>query len=357
MEIKARKNFGGHLDYPNYLFITALDTYGYKFTYGEEKMSSWENDDFQKYFQDRCSWFFRSSGDYLYFYGRDKDQDVAFYGYWTSGELDIQCGAKDFETARIWIEKVVKDIPSPPPSTSKKTAFNFWSCTPDMHGGTYYTRMLDVNTWEECKLNYPEGVNAQVAHTLAMKGEDITRGKLLLWHGKPGTGKTSAIRSLSTEWREWCSFHYIMDPERFFAVPSYMMDVMVRNMGGKPWRLLILEDSDKFIKADAGEVAGQGLQRLLNIGDGLIGQALKVLILITTNENIKSFHPAVTRHGRCLDNIEFTEFPSTEANAWLKFHGLDPNRNSNTSLAELYDLKYQTPVNRPAEVAAPGQYL
>jgi len=39
-------------------------------------------------------------------------------------------------------------------------------------------------------------------------------GRLLLWTGPPGTGKTYALRTLAWEWRRWCSFHYVTDPRR-----------------------------------------------------------------------------------------------------------------------------------------------
>jgi hypothetical protein len=32
-----------------------------------------------------------------------------------------------------------------------------------------------------------------------------------------GTGKTFGLRALAWEWREWCDFHYIVDPDTFFG--------------------------------------------------------------------------------------------------------------------------------------------
>jgi hypothetical protein len=51
--------------------------------------------------------------------------------------------------------------------------------------------------------------------------------------------------------------------------------------------------------ADAKEQAGQGLSRFLNVVDSIIGQGLRVLILVTTNEPLRRLHPAVSRPGRC----------------------------------------------------------
>ena len=35
--------------------------------------------------------------------------------------------------------------------------------------------------------------------------DDEHGGRLILWHGEPGTGKTHALRALAWEWRKWCT--------------------------------------------------------------------------------------------------------------------------------------------------------
>ena len=80
----------------------------------------------------------------------------------------------------------------------------------------------------------------------------------------------------------------------------------------------ILEDTGELLAADAKERTGQGLSRLLNVVDGLIGQGLRVLVLVTTNETLRSLHPAVSRPGRCASQIEFAAFTADEAAEWLE---------------------------------------
>jgi hypothetical protein len=54
----------------------------------------------------------------------------------------------------------------------------------------------------------------------------------------------------------------------------------------RTWRLLIIEDCDELIRGDAKKATGEALSRLLNVTDSRLGQGLKVLSCITTNEGL-----------------------------------------------------------------------
>ena len=102
------------------------------------------------------------------------------------------------------------------------------------------------------------------------------------------------------------------------------------------WRLLVLEDTGELLRPDAKSIIGQGLSRFLNVVDGLIGQGLRVLVLVTTNERIEALHPAVARPGRCAANIEFEPLSEQEASAWLDRHGVTSTDHAPQILASLY---------------------
>jgi hypothetical protein len=104
----------------------------------------------------------------------------------------------------------------------------------------------------------------------------------------------------------------------------------------KDWRLLVLEDTGELLQPDAKAVIGQGLARFLNLVDGLIGQGLRVLVLVTTNEEICKLHPAVARPGRCAADIEFAGLDQSEADAWLAAHGAPVGTDGRRTIAELY---------------------
>jgi hypothetical protein len=101
------------------------------------------------------------------------------------------------------------------------------------------------------------------------------------------------------------------------------------------WRLLVLEDTGELLVADAKERVGQGLSRFLNLVDGLIGQGLRTMVLVTTNESVGRLHPAVSRPGRCMATVEFGPLSALEANRWLA-ERTDARVSTTTTLAELY---------------------
>jgi ATP-dependent 26S proteasome regulatory subunit len=102
------------------------------------------------------------------------------------------------------------------------------------------------------------------------------------------------------------------------------------------WRLLILEDTGELLAADARMQSGQGLSRFLNVVDGLIGQGLRILVLVTTNEELGDLHPAISRPGRCAANVLFRKIPVEQANAWLKAQGQESTVSEPVTLAALY---------------------
>ena len=121
------------------------------------------------------------------------------------------------------------------------------------------------------------------------------------------------------------------------------------------WRLVVVEDVDELLRADARLVSGQALSRLLNLTDGLIGQGLNVLLLLTTNDPVGQLHPAVTRPGRCLAEVAFSTLSPAESAAWLGDGHRRPERP--LTLAELYALRGDTPARVSPRAERQGLYL
>lgn len=263
----------------------------------------------------------------------------------SAGYVNVSVAGSSVDAATLALKAVRKLFPRSKSPSEGTIQMTFWWNT--RRSPVSWHRVIAAPSWDQIKDNYPGAGELEKLSKLRTSPEG--KGRLLLWHGLPGTGKTYAIRALAREWREWCDFQYVTDPEAFFGDASYMMEVLMQGAAEAPvgpsarpledskWRMLIIEDANELIEPDAKQRTGQALGRLLNVAEGLIGQGLKVLLLITTNEKVGDLHPAVARPGRCFSNIEFKAFSKDEARRWLTTHNRDPeDAGERQTLADLY---------------------
>jgi hypothetical protein len=287
-----------------------------------------------------------------------------------SGWVHVQVAGRDPEHVGRTLGELKELFPPPDPSSTHRVNVQFW--TYGQHGPISSYREVSVPEWSDLEGNYTSETRARL-EVLMREFKPAHGGQLILWHGEAGTGKTFALRALAWEWRDWCEFQYIVDPDSFFGEHAdYLMSVLTQpgyaempdprvmhrmmmsggyvDFGGSPdedvskaWRLLILEDTGELLTPDAKSIIGQGLSRFLNVVDGLIGQGLRILVLVTTNEPMKALHPAVARPGRCAANIEFEPLSVEESNAWLGRHGVEDRVARPTLLGDLYALEAGQP--------------
>jgi len=211
---------------------------------------------------------------------------------------------------------------------------------------SYSTKQLDGSSLDSVLDNY--GAEVQQHIKLIRDIKKIKKnGKLIILNGKPGTGKTHLLRSLLKEWQTDILSYYITDPENLLRNPEYLTQII----SDQKKSIIIMEDCDFFISKQSKTEYTQSASRLLNTLDGLLGQGMDFVFILTANEDIKNIHEAFSRKGRCLANIPFEGLNYDEAKKWCEKHNVNienvSSSNSNVgltktnsyyTLADLYDL-------------------
>lgn len=270
---------------------------------------------------------------------------------WTSTQrVELLVSGPEVASVRVALDACARIFPAKPPAPVAGVA-RLWFWTEGRHGPIGVQRILTVPTWADTAHNYPASTRQGLAPVMADLDTTAMGGRLMLWHGRPGTGKTSAIRALAREHAGVARVDVILEPEAFLGRGAGLLTAVLDgddDAGSEKWRILVFEDADELIAVDAKERAGQSLSRLLNLADGLFGQGFKVLALVTTNEPMTAFHPAATRAGRCGSLVDFASFGPAEAAEWLATAPTAaPPLTGRVTLAELYAIKAQR-LPRPA---------
>ncbi|MGH3395042.1 MAG: DUF5925 domain-containing protein [Streptosporangiaceae bacterium] len=268
---------------------------------------------------------------------------------WRAGSAEVTVTAVTDELAAAVLDQVIAGAAAERAANEGEVTIGFWH-RHERRGPVRSARPVSAEPWAGLRVNYASATAGAIDQLMAVTPDTLS-GRLILLYGPPGTGKTTALRGLAREWLPWCDTDCVLDPELLFADPRYLMEVALGDDEDTDrWRLLLLEDCDELISGDVRRAAGQALSRLLNLTDGLLGQGRRVLVAITTNENIGVLHPAAIRPGRCLAQIEVGPLPGPEAAHWL---GEPDGSAGPMTLADLYAHRTSRPPIT-SEQPAPG---
>jgi len=117
--------------------------------------------------------------------------------------------ARTDDEADVALEAITACLTHAEP-TDDEMPVAFWSAN-GMGGGGCEVRTVAAPGWEDIRATQASAPRAALDRL--MRVERPPGGRLVLWHGEPGTGKTFALRALVRAWRPWCASHFITDPE------------------------------------------------------------------------------------------------------------------------------------------------
>lgn len=175
----------------------------------------------------------------------------------------------------------------------------------------------------------------KVNEILIEKLNENDKNGIVLLSGLPGTGKSTYLRYLAQEIKDKKLIYVSPDMSSVLGEPEFVT-FMLRNKNS----VLIIEDAEIILKkrSSGGNTA---ISNLLNLSDGLLGDALKLQIICTFNCKDSDIDEALTRPGRLIAQYIFKELTIDKTNSLLQKIYNDPNLQSAAALtlADIYNFK------------------
>ena len=115
------------------------------------------------------------------------------------------------------------------------------------------------------------------------------------------------------------------------ADPDFLSFILTQNDF-----ILIIEDAEEVITNRKESNNSVAVSNLLNLSDGILGECIKVKILVTFNCEISAIDPALLRKGRLKLQHEFKQLTSDQANRLFKFLNINHETTESMSVGDIY---------------------
>ena len=156
---------------------------------------------------------------------------------------------------------------------------------------------------------------------------------LVLFHGEPGTGKTTLVKYLSTQ----------LDKDIFFIpqtlVHSLASPALLPFFFNNKNSILVIEDAEKVLGARENAGSANYVSTILNLTDGILGDCLNLQIIATINTKKEKLDEALLRKGRLIAEYEFKRLDVQESNNLLNHLSKKYVTDTPMTLAEIFNLE------------------
>jgi len=201
----------------------------------------------------------------------------------------------------------------------------------------FYTSMIRMKKphISDLKLHYGDDFPELHEDLLETLQEKDSTGITFL-HGLPGTGKTYYLRYLINEIKDKSLIYVPPDLVNDMTKPGFLPFLMQH-----PNSILIVEDAENIIRDRKQDtfLPNQAVANLLNLSDGLLGDAMHQQIICTFNCDVSGIDPALLREGRLVIEHKFEKLNVENARrlaAELDVSNKGEDIREAMSLAEIY---------------------
>lgn len=166
--------------------------------------------------------------------------------------------------------------------------------------------------------------------TISKTLKEKRKSGLHLFHGIPGTGKSTYIRYLISK----------QPKDIIFLSPSIAASLdspnFMKLLFDNPNSILVVEDAEELLVSREG-ARNSSVAMLLNLTDGILGEGLGIQVIATFNTPLGNIDKALLRKGRLLSIYEFKALEHSKARSLMQELGKDPNcLHQETTLADIY---------------------
>lgn len=185
-------------------------------------------------------------------------------------------------------------------------------------------------------LNFHYNENFKEAHQKILKNirKQNTKG-LYLFHGEPGTGKSTYIKHLIHQQTKEVIF---LSPKIAGNLEDFSLTNLLMNRKNC---ILVIEDAEGLVVSRDNK-HNSGLSFLLNITDGLLGDSLGIQIIATFNTDVRNIDKALLRKGRLTAMYEFKKLSVDRTNTLLEKLGKNMQLTTEMSLTDIFNWDEKT---------------
>jgi len=204
----------------------------------------------------------------------------------------------------------------------------------DEHGGIVF-EPFEVMVPEKYSIDKYYRKDFEPVHKQIVQSLQKNESGLYLFHGEPGTGKTTYIKYLASV----INRDMIYVPVAFtdsLADPAFLPALLK-----KRYSVLVIEDAEKALLAREPGDSSSLVSTILNITDGIMGSVFSVSVIATYNSRRQDIDKALLRKGRLKGEYKFEKLDIQQAQSILDENNINYNATEPMSLAEIFNT--QTP--------------